>query len=189
MVLAAVFTTVLLGTGCQNAAAEKSTSVNKSSSDKNVTKGGISNMTVTSENINDGVWDEMISNTSSGANVSPELDWSAVDGATEYAVYMIDPDGHNWLHWRVTGFKGTHLKEGETTENSEYIGPYPPSGTHRYIVTVYALKAEPDSIPGKFDSANVSTDNIEKVLDISDGKTGNIIAKGKLEGTYSAKKR
>jgi phosphatidylethanolamine-binding protein (PEBP) family uncharacterized protein len=151
------------------------------------TEGGSTEMTVTSENLHNGVWDDVITNTSAGENLSPELTWSAVDGAEEYAIYMIDPDGHNWLHWRVTGFTGTHLDEGETPDGSEYVGPYPPSGTHRYIVTVYALKAEPDSIPGNFDSSNSGTSKIEKALDTAGGTTGNIIAKGTLEGTYTAK--
>jgi len=144
-------------------------------------------MKVTSENLHDGVWDEIITNTSAGENRSPELTWSAVDGAEEYAVYMIDPDGHNWLHWRVTGFTGTHLDEGETPANSEYVGPYPPSGTHRYIVTVYALKAAPDTVPGNFDSSNSGTDKIEEALDTSGGSKGNIITTGVLEGTYTAR--
>ncbi len=123
-------------------------------------------MKVTSKSLSNGVWNEKITNTSYGENVSPELTWSAVDGAAEYAVYMVDPDGHNWLHWRVTGFQGTHLDEGEMPDGSGYVGPYPPSGTHRYIVTVYALKAKPDSIPGNFDSSNASADKIEKALNI-----------------------
>lgn len=154
-----------------------------------VTKGDISEMKVTSDSLSNGVWDEKITNTSYGRNVSPELTWSAVDGASEYAVYMVDPDGHNWLHWRVTGFKGTHLDEGEMPDGSEYVGPYPPSGTHRYIVTVYALKAKPDSIPGNFDSSNSSADSIGKALDISGGKSGNILAEGKLEGTYTSRRK
>lgn len=145
-------------------------------------KGDISDMKVTSKGLSNGVWNEKITNTSYGENVSPELTWSAVDGAAEYAVYMVDPDGHNWLHWRVTGFQGTHLDEGEMPDGSEYVGPYPPSGTHRYIVTVYALKAKPDSIPGNFDSSNASADKIEKALNISGGKDGEYFGRRGTEG-------
>ena len=173
MVVAATLIIAVIFTGCVN---------NTDQTEEESAK-----MKVTSENLHDGVWDEIITNTSAGENRSPELTWSAVDGAEEYAVYMIDPDGHNWLHWRITGFTGTHLDEGETPANSEYVGPYPPSGTHRYIVTVYALKAAPDTVPGNFDSSNAGTDKIEKALDTSGGTKGNIITTGTLEGTYTAR--
>jgi len=183
----------LLGSGCgiaaetMNSSVTMNSSIEESTEDADIAEGEIQDMKVTSESLKNGVWNEKITNTYAGENVSPELSWNKVDGAAEYAIYMIDPDGHNWLHWRVTGFTGTHLEEGEMPAGSEYIGPYPPSGTHRYIVTVYALKAAPDSIPGNFDSANTDTDDMEKALDISGGKPGNIIAEGKLEGTYTAR--
>jgi phosphatidylethanolamine-binding protein (PEBP) family uncharacterized protein len=111
-------------------------------------------MKISSENLSDGVWDTEITNTAKGRNISPELTWSAVPGAEEYAIYMIDPDGGNWIHWIASGITGTHVDAGEQMDNSQYVGPYPPSGTHHYIVTVYALRSRPDNLPGRFDSSN-----------------------------------
>ena len=45
---------------------------------------------VTSDDIDDGIWDVIITNTSYGENRSPELTWEAVDGASYYEVIMID---------------------------------------------------------------------------------------------------
>lgn len=142
-------------------------------------------ITVTSENLHDGVWDAVIANTSRGKNQSPELSWTAVEGAAEYAVYMVDPDGQNWIHWILTGVTGTEIPAGADLPDNRYVGPYPPSGTHRYIVTVYALKQHPDIVPGNFDSANRNPSVIRKELDTADGKSGNILAEGSLEGTYT----
>lgn len=143
-------------------------------------------MSVTSENISNGVWDSVITNMANGENMSPELTWSKVDGAEEYVIYMIDPDGGNWIHWVASGITDTHVDAGEEITGSEYIGPYPPSGTHHYIVTVYALKAEPDSLPGKFDASNRDTGIISKGLDKSGGRSGNLISSCSIEGTYTA---
>lgn len=142
-------------------------------------------MTITSDNLHNGVWDTEITNTAKGKNLSPELTWSPVDGASEYVVYMVDPDGHNWIHWILTGLTKTHIEEGEDLQDNQYVGPYPPSGTHRYIVTVYALAAKPDSYPGNFDAANKDPGIIAKGLDLAGGKNGNILASGSLEGTYT----
>lgn len=142
-------------------------------------------MTVTSDNLHNGVWDTEITNTVKGKNLSPELSWSTVDGAEEYVVYMVDPDGHNWIHWILTGVTKTHLDEGESLPDNQYVGSYPPSGTHRYIVTVYALAERPDSYPGNFDASNSDPNIIEEGLDQAGGKSGNILAVGSLEGKYT----
>ncbi len=105
------------------------------SSEKTVatTKMDGQNLTVTSENLNNGKWDEIISNTRLGENLSPQLSWSSVNGAGCYAVIMIDPDGNNWLHWIETDITDNELPQGFSSED-KYVGPYPPSGTHRYQV-------------------------------------------------------
>ncbi|MGI6737768.1 MAG: YbhB/YbcL family Raf kinase inhibitor-like protein [Anaerovoracaceae bacterium] len=143
-------------------------------------------ITVTSDNLHDGVWDTEITHLSGGRNESPELTWNAVDGAEEYAIIMLDPDAENWMHWRVTGLKDTHLDEGKTPAEGKYRGPNPPKGTHRYVVTVYALKAPADSVPGNFGGANKDAGKIREAFDTSDGETGNILCEGTLEGTVSA---
>jgi len=115
----------LLGSGCgiaaetMNSSVTMNSSIEESTEDADIAEGEIQDMKVTSESLKNGVWNEKITNTYAGENVSPELSWNKVDGAAEYAIYMIDPDGHNWLHWRVTGFTGTHLEEGEMPAGRE----------------------------------------------------------------------
>ena len=46
---------------------------------------------VTSSSLHDGVWDNIISNTDKGSNKSPQLEWTAVDGAGLYVIIMDDP--------------------------------------------------------------------------------------------------
>jgi len=146
--------------------------------------GGLMEMRITSENLHDGVWDTVITNTKKGRNVSPELSWDEMDGTGEYTVYMLDPSAGNWMHWRAHGITKTHLDEG--ADVGEYIGPYPPSGTHTYIVYVFALKTAADSYPGSFDAGNKGIGDIIAGLDKAGGKSGNLIAQGSLSGTYTA---
>ena len=53
---------------------------------------------VTSTNLNNGVWDDVISNTDKGSNKSPQLQWNAVDGAALYVIIMDDTDAGHWRH-------------------------------------------------------------------------------------------
>jgi phosphatidylethanolamine-binding protein (PEBP) family uncharacterized protein len=141
---------------------------------------------ITSSNLNDGKWDEIITNTDKGENKSPQLTWDAVDGAAKYVVIMVDPDGNNWLHWEVVTDK-TYLEMGEYSGKSDgYVGPYPPTGTHQYIVYVFALAGEPYGLNEKIDSSGADIEKIAVELNGSQ-ETGedNILAIGKLSGTYS----
>lgn len=140
---------------------------------------------VTSKNLHRGVWDTKISNTEKGSNTSPELTWKSVDNATQYAVFMIDGA---WIHMDVFTDK-TNLEEGivkDKPRGFQYVGPYPPEGTHTYTVYVFALKNEPGKVKFMFNSGGNSIDLIYKDLDKdSDGNAGNVIAYGKLSGTYT----
>lgn len=89
----------------------------------------------------------------SGENYSPPLEWKGTPPGTQSLLLtMIDPDGGNWVHWILANIPAdtTSLPEkiggplvgvpgrndfGETG----YGGPCPPSGTHRYVFTLYAL--------------------------------------------------
>lgn len=68
------------------------------------------------------------------------------------ALAMIDPDGGDWVHWLAVNLPVTGLSENASIDLASdliqgkndfgftgYGGPTPPSGTHTYIVTVYAL--------------------------------------------------
>ena len=126
-----------------------------------------------------------ITNTKYGENISPELSWEPVEGATNYVVVMIDG---SWLHMDVFTSE-TKLAEGAFTkgkQGEQYVGPYPPSGTHTYSVFVFALKGEMKRADFYFDAGNNSTDKIFKGLDEDkDGNTGNVIAYGRLDGNYT----
>jgi phosphatidylethanolamine-binding protein (PEBP) family uncharacterized protein len=141
---------------------------------------------VTSTNLNDGKWDAVITNTAQGKNESPQLQWQAVAGAASYAIVMIDPDGSNWLHWKAITDK-TSLEQGAYTGGTnEYIGPYPPSGTHRYTIYVFALKGTPFAVDEKLDSDGADIEKIAKELNSSQmSEYNNILAVGIIEGTYS----
>mgnify|MGYP005833538239 CR=1 FL=1 len=93
-----------------------------------------------------------------GHNISPQLSWSgAPEGTKSFALTCIDPDAPmgNFIHWLVYNIpasakgipRGGPLPEGATEVTNDfgkisYGGPCPPSGTHRYFFTLYALKTE-----------------------------------------------
>jgi Raf kinase inhibitor-like YbhB/YbcL family protein len=95
--------------------------------------------------------------TCDGRDVSPQLSWEdAPDEAKSFALSITDPDAPmgTWIHWLVYDIpkgvrsidKGSVPAGAKQAENDwgrrEYGGPCPPSGTHRYFFTVYALDAE-----------------------------------------------
>ena len=141
---------------------------------------------VTSTSLNQGVWDDIISNTSKGANRSPQLKWSPVDGAGLYVIIMDDPDAKDWMHWKSDHVTETSLDEGWAS-SSDYIGPYPPSGsTHTYEVYVIALKAPVERVKGAFNGQNPKFEENFQTLDTdADGNSGNIIAVGRISGTFT----
>jgi hypothetical protein len=94
--------------------------------------------------------------TCDGKNVSPHLAWEKVPDETKsFGLSVTDPDAvGGWNHWLLYNIPKT-VKEIEKNrkpvealevENDfgkkTYGGPCPPSGTHRYVFTVYALDVE-----------------------------------------------
>jgi Raf kinase inhibitor-like YbhB/YbcL family protein len=114
-----------------------------------------------------------------GKNISPELKWSGAPKETKgFAVTMYDPDaptGSGWWHWLVynipasvselpsgAGDPGGKLPaaavQGRTSfGTASYGGACPPAGDkpHRYIITVYALKADKLDVPAGSSAAVV----------------------------------
>ena len=107
-----------------------------------------------------------------GANLSPSLSWTGAPAGTKsFALTMYDPDaptGSGWWHWVVYNIpasakaiaagagdaKKNLLPAGSVQGNTDfgtpgYGGPCPPAGDkpHRYIFTLYALKADKMDIP------------------------------------------
>jgi Raf kinase inhibitor-like YbhB/YbcL family protein len=84
-------------------------------------------------------------------NVSPPLRWSQVPPATaSLALTMIDthPVARGYLHWFVVDIDPAtaYFPEGAASdglpsgrEAKPYVGPFPPSGTHDYEFSLYAL--------------------------------------------------
>jgi Raf kinase inhibitor-like YbhB/YbcL family protein len=94
--------------------------------------------------------------TCKGADRSPELAWAGVPAGTKALVLFVDdPDGHGWVHWTAldidpstTGLPAgvkpaAHPPQQGTNDFGKvgYGGPCPPSGTHHYHFTLYALPA------------------------------------------------
>jgi Raf kinase inhibitor-like YbhB/YbcL family protein len=75
--------------------------------------------------------------------------------AKYFAVYLYDPDGGNWVHWTAVNYKSKTFKANASVKQKSkmvqgkndfdktgYGGPTPPSGTHQYVIKVYALKSK-----------------------------------------------
>ncbi len=96
-----------------------------------------------------------------GQNVSPPLSWEGVpQGTKAFALAVVDrhPVARNYIHWLVIdiGADVTSLEEGantrmpaESRQLKAYVGPFPPSGTHDYEFTLYALKTDKLDLPDK----------------------------------------
>lgn len=127
--------------------------------------------------------------TCDGANINPRLVIEDVPPNTvSLALIMHDPDAPmpggftHWVAWNLSP-KLKHIeensfpKEGLQGENGaqlkKYIGPCPPSGTHRYFFTLYALNTLLRKEP------TFNKDELENAM------KGNIIEKAELVGLYS----
>jgi len=131
--------------------------------------------------------------TCSGANLSPQLAWSAPPAATvSLAMIVTDPDAPRgtWVHWVLYNLPaGTRaLPErlpalGQLPDDAlqgrndfgeiGYGGPCPPPGSpHHYIFTLYALDAKLNLPVG------ATRAQVEAAMQ------GHILASGRLVGTY-----
>lgn len=96
--------------------------------------------------------------TCNGVNISPPLNWSGAPAATKsFVLIMDDPDAPagTWDHWVLFNIPVTTHELSENAKNfpagtkrgsnswhhSNYGGPCPPSGIHRYFFKLYALDA------------------------------------------------
>ena len=93
-----------------------------------------------------------------GDGVSPHLNWSDFPQQTKsFALVCRDPDAPSgdFVHWMIANIpadvnevaEGAMLiKQADNITNdfgkSEYGGPCPPSGIHRYFFIIYALNKE-----------------------------------------------
>ncbi len=97
--------------------------------------------------------------TCNGKNISPALAWNDPPAGTQsFALVVDDPDAPNgdWVHWILFNIPAqarslpqaaptdAQLSDGSLNGTTSfgkpgYGGPCPPSGTHHYIFTLYAL--------------------------------------------------
>jgi Raf kinase inhibitor-like YbhB/YbcL family protein len=124
-----------------------------------------------------------------GENVNPPLDIHNLPAAARsLALVFEDPDAPRgtWVHWvvydiplteniaagSIPGHQGTN-----DFREVRYDGPSPPSGTHRYVFTAYAL---------------------DRILNLAEGVTrqqleaamrGHILARARLVGLYRSERR
>ena len=131
--------------------------------------------------------------TCDGSDVSPGLQWSGAPPSTRsFVIITDDPDAPvgTWVHWVYYDIPGSVTRLPESFPPDEvpelggaqgtndfrrigYGGPCPPSGTHRYIFTIYAL----DTVLGLPAGATK-----RQVLRAAEG---HILAQAELMGTYS----
>lgn len=103
-----------------------------------------------------------------GEDISPPLQWTdPPEDTLSFALIADDPDAPvgNWVHWVLYNLpvetrsipeafpSDAEFPDGtKSGENSwkrlGYGGPCPPSGTHRYFFTLFALDAILDMAPG-----------------------------------------
>ena len=96
--------------------------------------------------------------TCNGAGRRPALAWAGLpSGTRSVAIEVVDPDAPapggftHWLAWNIPPGKGGAGTLAGTAKVARegapgfgppgWVGPCPPSGVHRYVFTLYALKA------------------------------------------------
>lgn len=127
--------------------------------------------------------------TCTGADTSPPLAWAdAPAEAQSFALIFDDPDapGGTWVHWLLFNLPADTRSLTENTappngtrtgKNSwgrtDYGGPCPPSGTHRYLFKLYALDTP------------LNLDNGATKTELLSAMDGHILAETSLMGTFS----
>jgi Raf kinase inhibitor-like YbhB/YbcL family protein len=134
--------------------------------------------------------------TREGEDISPEFSWKEVPERTKSFVLILhDPDAPRpggFTHWVLYNIPGSlgHIEQavprqelvaglGLQARNDAgkigYMGPCPPSGTHRYFARLYALDTELELQPGA---------THEQVISAMEG---HVLTKAELMGTYARK--
>ena len=150
---------------------------------------------VTSESLDGKYWSKTCA--FQGDNLSPQLSWEPVEGATTYVIYMVDLTASNIIHWKSVGITETNLPQGWAVSafsqgevsKADYVGPNPPSGsTNQYNVYVFALKAPVERVKGSLGTPALKLQDFMDSLDTdAEGNTGNIVAVGRVTGYYTIK--
>jgi len=130
-----------------------------------------------------------------GKNISPGLAWNEPPAGTQsFALIVDDPDAPfgTWVHWVLFNIPADRRSLEEdlpiteknvdpnaiyvgknSSGNTRYDGPCPPSGTHSYYFKLYALDNVINLLPG------ATKEQVLKEM------KGHIRAQGELMGTFS----
>ena len=123
--------------------------------------------------------------TCDGDNINPEIIAENLPENTESLVLIVDdPDAPmgTFTHWIVWNIEpGSIIREDTVPgvqglndfKNTDYSGPCPPSGTHRYFFRIYAMDSILELDPGS------------TRVDLEQAMQEHIIVEGELMGTYS----
>jgi hypothetical protein len=136
--------------------------------------------------------------TAYGANLSPPLRWTPVEGAGAYALILEDPDApmeRPFVHWLIWNIPGSVSWLPEGIPNNErpitpqgavqgkndngsfgFYGPRPPAGAglHHYHFQIFALDG-PLTLHGDAD-----------IRALVDSMKGRVLAESELVGTFAA---
>ena len=126
--------------------------------------------------------------TCKGENINPPILISDVSEDAKSLVLIVDdPDapGGTFIHWilwninpKTTEIKENSIPDGASSGKNDfgivkYQGPCPPSGTHRYFFTIYALDA----------TLNIS--HPANRMEINKAMKNHVIGQGQLMAKYS----
>ena len=124
--------------------------------------------------------------TCDGRGINPALTIEGIPiEAKTLVLIMDDPDAPSGMfdHWIVWNIPASTSKIGEnavpgiegmnSSRQMGYMGPCPPSGSHRYFFKVYALDTE------------LSLGVGSKKKDVEKAMQSHVLAKGELMGLYS----
>jgi len=129
-----------------------------------------------------------------GQNISPPLSWAQPPAGTQtLALTLHDPDapGGSFVHWVIYNIPAAsrglpealagdaQLPDGTLQGKNGaaatgYVGPCPPSGTHHYIFTLYALDTNLSQLSEGADQAGLLA-----------AMQGHILGQVELMGTFS----
>ena len=142
-------------------------------------------MEVSSEDLVNGEWSFDLEER------APQIEFSEVEGAEYYVIYMVDESLYGTEHWFVDDLHTTSLEAG--SDEGIYIGlEYREDREpHVYSITVYALEGKPDSdweIDMYNDSEYRPMDLYYDVLNVTrrgdPTEYGNVLAYGYISGTF-----
>lgn len=124
--------------------------------------------------------------TCDGDDISPTLEWSDIPSTTQSFVLIVrDPDAprQEFIHWIVKDIPANVTNVADNTVptggievrndfgQTNWGGPCPPNGSHRYHFEIYAL--------------DVPTISGNTLLEIDTAMFGHIVGKAELVGVFS----